>query len=282
MKILLANSYGLAEDYISKIEATVEAEYGDKIIKGKNFTLAHHVGEYKNCPAPCETDNTDAFEGDILISHIDLDTIGGCLALCNKKPEDKKFWEGVGILDVNWPHHIHELDAGTQKKITAYWAYNSTHEKEKHIGVCDVTEEIFKSAEIIKKIIDNDEKMIYNGVMWKEDTERKVENNLLRENDYVRCFETEDVFCSSSYYSPEQKKIIPAIVVLNKKMNCVTISFEDGGKKYSAVDAARDIWGDLAGGHNGIAGSPRGWDVPYEKLKAEFNRAVGYVENLQK
>jgi hypothetical protein len=278
MKILLANSYELAKN-ISGIHATVEAEYGDTVIKGTKFTFAHHSKDYKNFPAPCEMENIEEFDGDILISHIDLDTIGGCLALYNKKPEDKNFWKEIGYLDVNGPHHIHELPPDVQKKITAYWAYNSTHIKEKHIGVCDVTDEILQSGKILQKIVDNDEEMLYNGIIWKEETEKRVENNLKRENNNVRCFETEDVFCSSSYYSPKLEKIIPAIVVLNKKMNCVTISFADGGKKYNAAIIAKYLWGDLAGGHDGIAGSPRGWNITYDELKTEFDRAADYVEN---
>ncbi|MCL2159118.1 MAG: hypothetical protein FWH48_06910, partial [Oscillospiraceae bacterium] len=78
------------------------------------------------------------------------------------------------------------------------------------------------------------------------------------------------------------KKITPAIAVLNKKMNCVTISFADGGKKYNAADAAKALWGDLAGGHGGIAGSPRGWDISYDELRTEFERAAAYLEKISK
>ena len=33
--------------------ATVEAEYGDKVIEGEQITLGHHAKEYENNPAPC-------------------------------------------------------------------------------------------------------------------------------------------------------------------------------------------------------------------------------------
>lgn len=54
IKILLAPSYELARPFNNMIEATVEAEYGDKCINGKLYTLAHHGSRSAN-PAPCNT-----------------------------------------------------------------------------------------------------------------------------------------------------------------------------------------------------------------------------------
>jgi len=45
--------------------ATVEAEYGDTVIEGKFYTLAHHGEKYRHMPAPCELDN-QSFRGDIM------------------------------------------------------------------------------------------------------------------------------------------------------------------------------------------------------------------------
>lgn len=44
MKILLAPTYELAKDYAThnRVDATVEAEYGEKVIEGEVLTLAHH------------------------------------------------------------------------------------------------------------------------------------------------------------------------------------------------------------------------------------------------
>ena len=76
-------------------EATVEAEYGDRVIEGWRITLAHHTAAYAHCPAPCnngEARKLENGEAQIVCSHLDLDTLGGCLALMGEKPEDAAFW----------------------------------------------------------------------------------------------------------------------------------------------------------------------------------------------
>ena len=66
----------LLEEQISPT-ATVEAEYGEKVIKGEQITLAHHTKEYEKNPAPCNTLNVPVLEdgSTIVVSHLDLDTI---------------------------------------------------------------------------------------------------------------------------------------------------------------------------------------------------------------
>ena len=93
VKIQIAVSYELAASLTP--DATVEAEYGEHVIEGKIYTLAHHSRRYRHMPAPCLFENQSSFNGDILISHVDLDTIGGCLALYGRKPDDDEFWQGA-------------------------------------------------------------------------------------------------------------------------------------------------------------------------------------------
>lgn len=54
MKILLAPTYDIAKEYAdhNRVDATVEAEYGDDVVEGEILTLAHH-GSRSNNPAPC-------------------------------------------------------------------------------------------------------------------------------------------------------------------------------------------------------------------------------------
>ena len=49
-----------------------------------------------------------------------------------------------------------------------------------------------------------------------------------------------------------------AVVAFNTLNGSVTISFEDTPEGVSACEIAQTLWGMLAGGHKGIAGSPRG------------------------
>ena len=108
-KILLAPTKELAAS-IPQPEATVEAEYGGSCIEGKEITLAHHVEKYKDNPAPCNTDLEKTLDGaTILVSHIDLDTLGGIFAISGEKMDDPEFWQAAEFIDLNGPHHIHEL-----------------------------------------------------------------------------------------------------------------------------------------------------------------------------
>ena len=80
LRVLLVPKY-MSEDELADAQivptATVEAEYGEKVIKGKQVTLAHHTKEYEHNPAPCNTPDVPVLADDstIVVSHLDLDTI---------------------------------------------------------------------------------------------------------------------------------------------------------------------------------------------------------------
>ena len=125
-RIICVPSYVSKDDLNNlgiKVDATVEAEYGEKVLEGDKITLAHHVEKYKNCNAPCNRNVEKLKDGEtIVISHIDLDTIGGCLALLGVKPEDEEFWKGAEFIDIKGNHHIKELPKEVEDKINAYSA----------------------------------------------------------------------------------------------------------------------------------------------------------------
>lgn len=162
MKILLAPTYDIAKEYAdhNRVDATVEAEYGDKVVEGESLTLAHHSSRSDN-PAPCNDPRATKLPNNatVLISHLDLDTLGGLMALQGKKPDDPKFWKAAEYIDVNGPHHIHELLQEIQDKLNAYYCFeyessqvNSRPDTE-HIQ--DVTEAVNKYAKGIDIILDD-------------------------------------------------------------------------------------------------------------------------------
>lgn len=73
-QIFLAPTAEQARDLDPDI--TVEAEYGDDCVEGKEITLAHH-GSRSDNPAPCNTEVEPLERGTIVLSHIDLDAVGG-------------------------------------------------------------------------------------------------------------------------------------------------------------------------------------------------------------
>lgn len=280
IKIVLAPSYEQAKEV--EAEATVEAEYGAYYVEGKSVTLAHH-GPRSNNPAPCNADVNPIKGGTILVSHIDLDTIGGCLALMGEKPKDDAFWQAAEFIDVNGPFHMHELDQPLQDKLNAYYAWEESNRGPRCTEITDVTEAIKQSKEILNKIIDEKhpehEALVNAGREWEANTAQEVEKHLYEENDCVRAFvvHANDVFCSASYYSPNDDQIKKSTVVLNQDTRSITVAFADGGKECRAVDVVQELWGPEAGGHYGIAGSPRNWDISKEEIEQEFIKTIDYV-----
>ena len=278
MKILLAPTYELAKEYAdhNRVDATVEAEYGDKVIEGEVLTLAHH-GSRSNNPAPCNDPRAVKLPDNatVLVSHLDLDTLGGLMALQGQKPDDPDFWQAAEYIDVNGPHHIHEFPQEIQDKLNAYYAFeNESRQAEgrpdrEHIQ--DVTESVNKYADGIDVVLDDKDyshnAMIEAGRKWEQEVTRAVEDRLVSENKNVRVFSTNGPFCNGAYYSPSQEKIIPAVVSYNEKFNSITLSFADGGEEFSAREIVQSLWGPEAGGRDGIAGSPRGQEMTMGDLK---------------
>ena len=252
MKIVLAPNKDLAYQYAKDhpVEATVEAEYGEAVIPGSLATLAHHGSRAGN-PAPCNDESIEPIPEDstILISHIDLDTLGGIMALEGEKPRDAEFWRAAGYIDVAGTHHIHELSDETQDKLNAFYAYS--YENRKHFAPPDKTRAVDVTAQIesykdgVVQVLDPlhplHEMRIDAGREWEQKAREDVENCLVQETDYTRVFSTDGPFCGAAYYSRDQDKTFPAIVSYNEKFHSISISFEDGGKDVSAQQIAKAL-----------------------------------------
>lgn len=273
-RVVLAPSYDIAKNI--KAEATVEAEYGDECLEGTMVTLAHH-GPRSNNPAPCNTPDVPELPpfATVVVSHIDLDTLGGIYALQGRKPEDYRFWEAAEMIDVKGAHHIHELDKDIQDKLNAYYAYNDGQPRQRYTEAIDVTKQIDDTYNVVNAIVDiNDpehDKLITAGKEWAQTREKEVEDQLVYENKDVRVFDTNGIFCAASYFSPNQNTICPATVTYNEKFKSITLAFEDGGKQLNAKEIVQELWGPEAGGREGIAGSPRNVEMTKNDLAKLVN-----------
>lgn len=277
LRVLLVPRY-MSEDELADAQivptATVEAEYGEKVIKGEQVTLAHHIKEYENNSAPCNNPNVPVLADDstIVVSHLDLDTLGGIAALMGRKKEDAEFWETAEFIDLNGPHNLFQVEEETRKKYIAYQAYQANHRISRFTEITDVTDIVLEHLGIIDRVIDGDKTLIQEGMEWDEETKKKIEECLVFENDNVRVFNSpEGVFCSASYYSEKQGKVIPSTVTRNGKFKSVTVAMADGGKKVSAKELVQELWGNEAGGHPGIAGSPRGQEMTEKDMQQLAN-----------
>ncbi len=286
MKILLAPTYETAKDIIA--DATVEAEYGSACVEGRHVTLAHH-GPRSGNPAPCNTKNVPVLDDNstILVSHIDLDTLGGVLALMGNKPEDPEFWAGAEKIDVAGPHHIHELPETVQDKLNAYYAWSETQKRERYTELVDVTDKVAAAAKAVDIICDSrnpeHDGYIRNGRNWVENTTQAVENCLVQETEYARGFVTDgSTFCLGNYYSPNDNRIHPATVQYNGKTKAVSIAFADWSRHgLKANEIVQRLWGPEAGGREGIAGSPRGQEMTMDDFEKAFHTVDSMLKDVR-
>lgn len=189
-----------------------------------------------------------------------------------RKKEDKEFWKAAEFIDLNGPHNLFQVDEETRKKYIAYQAYQANHRNPRFTEITDVTGIVLEHLGIIDRVIDGDKTLIQEGIKWDEETKKKIEECLVFENDNVRVFNSPDgVFCSAAYYSEKQGKVIPSTVTRNGKFKSVTVAMADGGKVLSAKELVQELWGNEAGGHPGIAGSPRGQEMTEKDMQQLAN-----------
>ena len=279
-KVILASKVELARAYAetNEVYATVEAEYGDTVIEGTEVTLAHHCGPYADQPAPCCREDVERAPAGstILVSHIDLDTIGGCLALMGLKKElcNKEFWDGAGYIDTSGPHRLSELDTLVRRQLQACYAWEADNSViVSPIKVTDVTEHVIKYGKAIEAIGNRDVHLLSRGDARVAAEQRALEKRLIEECPKVRVYAStaSDGFTPAGYYSPKYERIIPATVTFNTETKGITVAYEDGGKHASARDLVTNLWGPDAGGHPGIAGSPRGQEMTLTDLVRAVN-----------
>ena len=261
-----------------KYSATVEAEYGSKVVNGTCVTLAHHANGWQDCPAPCRF-NYDGFK-DIVevigISHIDLDTLGGIIKIIGHPIKIfETFWMAVEYIDVNGPHRMNEIKNNMifpndeklqdliydalERYLCAYWAWNSKNRVnwKRDDQVYDVTEDVFEHIGILEKILANEDiELIFEGKQWKEEQEKFNSDSFVKNYGNVILRKSKTEFVNHLYNDPEGN-IAKAVVGYKEEYGSITLSFERDFEGLSAVDIMTKRYGEKAGGHRNIAGSPR-------------------------
>jgi hypothetical protein len=275
VKVLLAPTWELAEPV--EADVTVEAEYGSHVKEGLKQTLAHHSGKYKGLPAVSTVRPPALGSGTILVSHLDLDTIIACLDLLGMGDKvSDSFREIAGHVDVKGPHRLNELDISKEdeEKIHAWWAREEALERKPQDKVSDVTQDIKKAGEILGKIMAHEEEHIEKGrSLKKKNSELEEESFKGVEGDVL--IRISGRFVNHLY--KHDNKVYKGIAALNTKFKSVTVSLEAPVPGLSCRDLVQKLWGKEAGGHDGIAGSPRGKAMTEKDLQeaAEaFNKAL--------
>ncbi len=241
---------------------TIEAEYGERCVEGSVLTLAHH-GPRSNNPAPClHTEKVDCEA--IGLSHIDLDTMGGILAVIGEKPEAPEFWELAAFVDINGPHKLAQSGASekTIRQLYAVWAWQQANRLDtrtqpgevKEFSVEELVIPLFKI--ILDNILGGYEYLLQKGDEFRAQTEALNESSFVELSQGV-IVRVSDSFTNHLYNSPDGE-IAKAVVAFSTKTGGITVSLESPIEGFSVAEFLQDLFGPEAGGHAGIGGTPRG------------------------
>ncbi|MGE9293457.1 MAG: hypothetical protein ACQKBW_07585, partial [Puniceicoccales bacterium] len=262
------------EDVLSHftLTSTVEAEYGETLVKGTDMTLAHHgPRQHHICPCMVENRSNDAAPVEAIgVSHMDLDTVGGIMACLGIKPSGYGvFWGIAAQVDVKGPHKLGEITAPGMKcgdsrtteaiqALNAYWAFSEGHRVFAPRGgsTKDVTSEVWEHIEALLKIlILADKDLLQVGRDWADAKEELNKSSFISyENGVV----VREASCFTNHlYNTPSGDVAKAVVSLRLDTKAVTLSLESPINGVDCSVIAQSLWGSEAGGHASIAGSPR-------------------------
>ena len=248
---------------------TVEAEYGDTVVEGSTQTLAHH-GSRSGNPCPCLCLNEWEVDHDAVIgvSHLDLDTLGGVMAVMGIKPHAPEFWETAAAVDIQGVHKLFEItrDANVISELNAFWAFSESHRvfPPRDGTVADVTSEFTEFFEAIAQILDGDAELLEAGRKWAAKAAELDESSFVKEEDGVLLRSAE------SFVNHLYRPTAEVVVAFNTTHKSVTISTANPVYGVNCCDIVQGLWGKEAGGHVGIAGSPRGREMTFADAEAAW------------
>jgi len=318
-------------------EHSVEAEYGDFCVEGSKKTLAHHVPKYVENDPPCVGEN-EKWVGDladpreiILISHFDLDTLGGIARLAGLKktegcPLGSKsgsrcqdalamgechqecmadthalFWWAAGQIDVLGPHKLGEIrataekaalqgfDMGTEAFSTAsyffdceweavedalhgFWVWSQSHRlmapKDRAVDCTEFVQEAWRILSLLLVSEDNcqeTQELLATGREWAK-AQKDLNKKSFRGAEKGVIVRVAKKFVNHLYITPDGW-VGKAVVAWNNETKAITVSFDTPPEGVSAREIVQALWGPEAGGHPGIAGSPRGQKMFLEDLE---------------
>ncbi len=263
IKILMAPSIEKAREIKERFNgplATVECEYGDVVVEGA-VTLAHHASGWDSAPALAsdnilEESGVEVVDGDyIMVSHVDLDTVFGVMNIANNMPFSEEVKKGVNYVDCNGQHNLfkEEVSEEARRVILAYIGYASRNR-------CPQQEDI---TEYVRELIQNffTQDNYEAGLALVEGRSKAAAEYLTAAVGNVALLDQPE---SSNIFGLNSEYIIGGVeydhvIVFNRKFGSITMSSKSGAKgEKNMATIMKAVFGEEAGGHKGIAGTPRG------------------------
>lgn len=284
MIVILSPTAQLASDtleYEPPPSLTVEAEYGAFVLEGTKYTAAHHqpigspyVGRHITPfgrPAPCNDNSIPKLDENevALISHIDIDTLGGLMRATDQFKENPVFWFYAEHIDTNGRHKA--------KRDHPCWIiYNGIlswiEENKPEIDTKrnnDVSDFCYRAFSFINEAL-NDGHLatrMGNAYLYLQDK--------LDESTFV-----EKRPCGLVIRRTQGQRVNHlyrdgiAVITYDEKYKTIRISVSEPMNGISCRRLAQEWWGDRAGGHNEIAGSARGQIMSEDQFKESTERFI--------
>lgn len=276
-------------------DITVEAEYGDHVATGRLYTAAHHqprgpfAGRHiveGGRPSPCNDTDIPVLEdgGMILLSHLDLDSVGGTLRAVPGTADlfsESTFWQLAEYADTHAPHLFHRCSF-RDEDVTRFWAYHEwlRHHPRLPMDVASLVHvEVSASRKVLEGILSGDPALLEMGEKLKaHDAEMTVSSFVFASDGVIlRHYDNPSDFVNHLYLDPRGNEHA-AIVAWNRTTGSVTVSLSEPSKHpgVNCRDIVQSLWGPAAGGHPGCAGGPRGVRLGF----GEADRAVRTMQEL--
>jgi hypothetical protein len=215
------------------------------------------------------------------LSHVDLDALGGIMALMGIKPEAPAFWKAAAYVDINGPHKLWEIepDQKVMDQLNAYWAFSQGHRvfPERDGSVTDVTDEVESHVDVLLSILKNDPELIGAGRRW-EEAQAGLERGSFCDSLNGVILRSAPTFTNHLYNAGKNFIHGVAVVAYNEKFKSCTVSCAEPIPGISCRSLVQDLWGELAGGHDTIAGSPRGQEMSYADALALWEHVCEKIQ----
>ena len=169
--------------------------------------------------------------------------------------------------------------------LDAWWAWSKTHRAPftpRDGSVIDVTEYVLEAVRIANLIAEDccldkeTEQLIEAGYAFAAEGKALNESSFVREEGGVILRSAKE-FVNHLYETPDGT-VAQAVVAMTRRNAeepmVVTVSLADPVEGVSCRAIVQALWGPLAGGHDGIAGSPRGTDMTASDAEQAFNAVV--------
>jgi hypothetical protein len=181
-------------------------------------------------------------------------------------------------VDLNGPHKItSDANVSDIEALHAFWAWSEAHRTfaPRDGSVLDITSQVWEAIDAVTRILTGDPTLLEQGRVWAAKAAALEESSFRSSNGKV-ILRVSEGFVNHLY--AHKGVVSQGVVAFNPEKGTVTLSLESSLPEISCAVIARELWGNTAGGHAGIAGSPREGGLGYEEAGRAFHALSEVLE----